>query len=53
MDINSTPYTDRGCPNAVVRVWPDLSRPPIELCGEGLSNETREFVSATEMLKVS
>jgi len=45
--------TARGCPGAVVRVWQELSSPPIELCGEGLANETKEFVSSSEMLRVS
>jgi hypothetical protein len=43
----------RGCPGAVVRVWNDLSSPPTELCGEGLANETREFISSNEMMRIS
>lgn len=43
----------RGCPGAVVRIWKDLASPPIELCGEGLTNDTRQFISSTEMLRLS
>lgn len=43
----------RGCPGAVVRVWTELSSLPTELCGEGLANDTREFISSTEMLRIS
>lgn len=24
----------RGCPTAVVRLWPSVEEPPLELCGE-------------------
>ncbi|XP_028968828.1 cubilin-like [Galendromus occidentalis] len=46
--------TDRGCPSAVVRVWPDPNGvgPPVELCGETLTNETREIMSTGNTLKV-
>lgn len=45
----------RGCPSAVVRVWPDPDSvgPPVELCGETLTNETREIISTGNSLKVS
>ena len=43
----------RGCPLAVVRVWKDLSSPPTELCGEGLGNQTGEFISSNEMMRIS
>ncbi|XP_076304820.1 suppressor of lurcher protein 1-like isoform X2 [Tachypleus tridentatus] len=42
----------RGCPGAVVRVWPDLSLLPIELCGEALSNSTRQILSVSTILKL-
>ncbi|XP_015783415.1 cubilin isoform X2 [Tetranychus urticae] len=44
---------ERGCPTAVLRVWSDLSKPPIELCGVGLENDTQEMLSTTNMLKIS
>ncbi|OQR78514.1 cubilin-like [Tropilaelaps mercedesae] len=46
--------TDRGCPSAVVRVWPapDSVGPPVELCGETLTNDTREIISTGNTLKV-
>lgn len=46
--------TDRGCPSAVVRVWPDPESvgPPVELCGETLTNDTREIMSVSNVLKV-
>ncbi|KAL3204476.1 hypothetical protein MRX96_011485 [Rhipicephalus microplus] len=44
---------ERGCPSAVVRVWKNLSDAPLELCGEGLSNDTREVISTSNVLKVS
>ncbi|XP_065293590.1 cubilin-like isoform X1 [Dermacentor albipictus] len=44
---------ERGCPSAVVRVWKNLSDAPLELCGEGLTNDTREVISTSNVLKVS
>ncbi|RWS07949.1 cubilin-like protein, partial [Dinothrombium tinctorium] len=46
---------ERGCPAAVVRVWRDFNQPPLEMCGNEneLTNETRELISATDMLKIS
>ncbi|XP_022253784.1 cubilin-like isoform X3 [Limulus polyphemus] len=43
---------ERGCPGAVVRVWSDLSQPPIELCGEKLTNDTRQILSSSSVLKL-
>ncbi|RWS05515.1 CUB domain-containing protein-like protein, partial [Leptotrombidium deliense] len=45
----------RGCPTSVVRIWKDFNQPPVEICGgiESLTNETRELISTTDMLKIS
>ncbi|XP_064103778.1 cubilin-like isoform X5 [Macrobrachium nipponense] len=44
---------ERGCPAAVVRVWPDLDKVPIELCGEKLTNEAAVFISKSSLMRVS
>ncbi|XP_055936422.1 cubilin-like isoform X1 [Argiope bruennichi] len=43
----------RGCPGAVVRVYPELSEPPMELCGESLANHSREILSSSNIMKIS
>ncbi|KAG8192223.1 hypothetical protein JTE90_014084 [Oedothorax gibbosus] len=43
----------RGCPGAVVRVYPELGEPPMELCGESLENHTREIISSSNIMKIS
>ncbi|RWS19707.1 CUB domain-containing protein-like protein, partial [Leptotrombidium deliense] len=47
--------SSRGCPTSVVRIWKDFNQPPVEICGgaESLTNETRELISTTDMLKIS
>ncbi|KAK7084520.1 Domain first found in C1r, C1s, uEGF, and bone morphogenetic protein [Halocaridina rubra] len=45
--------TERGCPAAVVRVWPDLDKVPIELCGERLSNDAALIISKSSIMRVS
>ncbi|XP_076352181.1 cubilin-like isoform X2 [Tachypleus tridentatus] len=43
---------ERGCPGAVVRVWSNLSLPPMELCGERMSNQTHQILSSSSELKL-
>ncbi|GIY50571.1 cubilin [Caerostris extrusa] len=43
----------RGCPGAVVRVYPELSEPPMELCGESLANHSREVISSSNIMKIT
>lgn len=43
----------RGCSGAVVRVWTDpFSSKPIELCGDGLANASRMFLSKSNKLQL-
>ncbi|XP_071539486.1 cubilin-like isoform X3 [Panulirus ornatus] len=44
---------ERGCPAAVVRVWPDLDKVPIELCGEGLSDDASIIISKSSLMRVA
>ncbi|XP_053215046.1 tolloid-like protein 2 isoform X2 [Panonychus citri] len=44
---------ERGCPTAVLRVWSDLNRSPMELCGVGLENDTQDVISTTNIIKIS
>ncbi|XP_067137712.1 tolloid-like protein 2 isoform X3 [Centruroides vittatus] len=44
---------ERGCSGAVMRIWKNLSQPPIELCGEKINNDTQEIISASSMIKIS
>ncbi|KAK3861107.1 hypothetical protein Pcinc_032888, partial [Petrolisthes cinctipes] len=44
---------ERGCPAAVVRVWPDLDKVPIELCGEGLSEDAAMIISKSSLMRIA
>lgn len=44
---------ERGCPAAVVRVWPDLDKVPIELCGEGLTDDASLIISKSSLVRVA
>lgn len=46
-------FAGRGCPGAVVRVYPELGEPPMELCGESLANSSREVLSSSNIMKIS
>ncbi|XP_042230641.1 cubilin-like isoform X10 [Homarus americanus] len=46
-------FRERGCPAAVVRVWPDLDKVPIELCGEGLSDDASIIISKSSLMRVA
>jgi len=37
----------------VVRVWPDLEKIPIELCGEGLSEDAAMIISKSSLMRVA
>ena len=44
---------DRGCPAAVVRIWPGEDSSPIEICGEGLAPEYQQIISVGSVLRMS
>ncbi|XP_042885956.1 cubilin-like isoform X1 [Penaeus japonicus] len=44
---------ERGCPAAIVRVWPDLDNIPIELCGENLSDDETLIISKSSVMRIS
>lgn len=37
----------------MVRVWPDLDKVPIELCGEGLSDDASLIISKSSLVRVA
>ncbi|XP_069946487.1 cubilin isoform X4 [Cherax quadricarinatus] len=44
---------ERGCPAAVVRVWPDLDKLPIELCGDALTDDASIIISKSSLMRVA
>ncbi|KPM04818.1 CUB domain-containing protein 10 [Sarcoptes scabiei] len=43
----------RGCSGGVVRVWPDIDQRPIELCGEKLADDQKQYVSESNVLRIA
>ena len=37
----------------MVRVWPDLDKVPIELCGEGLTDDASLIISKSSLVRVA
>ena len=44
---------DRGCPAAVLRIWPGPESIPLELCGENLGPKTLQIISMGSLLRLS
>lgn len=44
---------EHGCPNAVVRIWKGKTSIPIDLCGDSLTNSTRNMLSDDNHMKIS
>lgn len=53
LNILSCSFPERGCPAAIVRVWPDLDNIPIELCGENLSDDETLIISKSSVMRIS
>ncbi|OTF78291.1 CUB domain-containing protein, partial [Euroglyphus maynei] len=43
----------RGCPGAIVRVWPNPNEKPIELCGEKLNRNDKQYVSESNVIRIT
>ena len=43
---------ERGCPTAVVRLWPRVDHVPLELCGDQLHANRRNVLSEHDQLRV-
>nr|XP_027195182.1 uncharacterized protein LOC113789799 isoform X1 [Dermatophagoides pteronyssinus] len=43
----------RGCPGAIVRVWPNLNQKPIELCGEKLNRRDKQYISENNVIRIT
>ncbi|XP_046913472.2 uncharacterized protein LOC124494340 isoform X1 [Dermatophagoides farinae] len=44
---------NRGCPGAIVRVWPDLNQKSIELCGEKLNLRDKQYISDNNVMRIT